>query len=126
MDSTALVLGLWEHSSHNLQHTQAFIANYKFDTIQASSPDLLEEVHPAGLVLFHPLSGAQNLTVSVLVYCDCHQNSYIFILPAPVPPQIDAIYIDIWISSALQGAVAPCFYMDICFLVQLTDGGTAL
>ena len=65
------------------------------------SSEPLEEINSTGLVLFHPLSGAKNFTVSVLIYRNRHQNGYILILSAPVPPQIDPVHIDIWIASAL-------------------------
>ena len=75
------------------------------------------------LIHFHDLSGTQNLTVAVLIHCDRYQNSYIFKLSAPVTTQVDLIYIDIRIASALQRTIAPILNMDICFLVQITDGG---
>ena len=35
----------------------------------------------------------------------------------------NAVYIDVQISAALQGTVAPVFDVDIGFLVQFADGG---
>lgn len=42
---------------------QALAANDQLHSVQTLVPKLLEEAHPAGFVLFHPLSGAQNLTI---------------------------------------------------------------
>ena len=50
-----------------------------------------------------------------------YQNGYIFVLSAPVAPQVDTVYIDIRISAALQRTVPPIFDVDVSFLVQLTD-----
>ncbi len=52
-----------------------------------------------------------------------HQNSYIFVLSAPVAAQADAVHIDIRIPSTLQGTVSSVLDVDIGFLVQLADGG---
>ena len=60
------------------------------------------------------LGRAQDLTVSVLIHCDCHQNRNIFILSAPVAPQVDTVYIDVWIFAALQRAVPPGLDIIIC------------
>ena len=83
----------------------------------------MEEADPAGLVLFHALGGTQNLTKTVLVHGDRHQNRHIFILSAPVAAQVDTVHINIRIPSTLQGAVAPILNVDVGFLVQLADGG---
>ena len=83
----------------------------------------MEETDPAGLVLLHALGGSQNLTKTVLIHGDRHQNSYIFVLSTPVAAQVDAVHIDVWIPSALQGAVAPILDVNVGFLVQLDDGG---
>src|SRR5699024_9250842 len=83
----------------------------------------LEEADPAGLVLFHALGGTKNLTVSVLIHRNRHQNGHIFKLSAPISAQVDPIHIDIRIASTLQRAVPPVLNVDIRFLVQLTDGG---
>ena len=123
VDGTTLVLGLRKHFSHSLQHTKALVANDEFHTIQATPAEPLREAYPAGLVHLHPLSGAQNLTVSVLVDCNCHKDSYIFKLSSLVAEQVDHIHMDIRIASALQRTVPPILHVDIRFLVQLTDGG---
>lgn len=73
--------------------------------------------------LFHPLGSTQNLTETVLIHDNCHQNGNIFVFSAPVAAQVDAVHVDIWIPSALQGAVAPVLDVDVGFLVQITDGG---
>ncbi len=93
MDGTPLVFGLREHFSHSLQHTKTLVPNHQLDSVQATASQPLEEADPTGLVLFHTLSGAKNLAVSVLIYRNRHQNSYILILSAPVSPQIDPIHI---------------------------------
>ena len=90
---------------------------------QATATQPLEEADPAGFILFHALSGTQNLTVSGLIDCNCYQNSYIFKLSAPVAEQTDFIHIDIRMTPTLQRTVAPIFVVDICFLIQLADGG---
>ena len=82
----------------------------------------LEEADPAGLILFHTLGSTQDLTVSVLINGNCNQNGHIFVLAAPVAAQIDAIHIDVRITTALQRAVAPFLNVNIGFLVQLADG----
>ena len=61
----------------------------------------LEEVDPAGLVLFHPLGGTQDLTKTILIHGDRHQNGNIFVFSAPVAAQVDAIHVDIRIPPAL-------------------------
>ena len=43
--------------AHGLQHSHALVADDELHTIQAASTEPLEETDPAGLVLFHPLSG---------------------------------------------------------------------
>ena len=48
---------------------------------------------------------------------------YIFKLPAPVAAQVDSIHINVRILSALQRMITPILNVDICFLIQLTDGG---
>src|SRR5699024_791417 len=123
VDGTALVFGLWEYFSHGFQHTKALVANHQLDSIQATATQPLEEADPAGLVLLHALGGTQNLTVSVFVHRNPHQNGHIFKLSAPISAQIDPIHIDIWIVPTLQRAVAPILYVDIRLLVQLADGG---
>ena len=122
MDGTPLVLGFGEHFSHSLQHTKALVSNHQLDPVQATATQPLEEADPAGLILFHALGSAQNLAVAVLIDRNRHHNGYIFKLSSPVAAQIDPIHIDIRISSALQRAVAPILNVDICLLVQFTNG----
>ena len=123
MNGTTLVLGLRKHFSHSLQHAKALVSNDEFHAVQTTATQPLEEADPAGLVLFHALSGTQNLTVSVLIDRNCYQNGYVFKLSAPVAAQIDPIHIDIRITPTLQRTISPIFNVDIRFLVQLTDGG---
>ena len=82
----------------------------------------MEEADPAGLVLLHALGGTKNLTVSVLIHRNRHQNGHIFKLSAPISAQVDPIHIDIRIAPTLQRAVPPILNVDIRFLVQLADG----
>ena len=49
------------------QHPHALVTNDELCAIQAASTEPLEEADPAGLVLFHALGGAQNLTKTVLI-----------------------------------------------------------
>ena len=49
------------------QRMQALVAKDELCAIQAASTEPLEEADPAGLVLFHALGGAQNLTETVLI-----------------------------------------------------------
>jgi hypothetical protein len=49
------------------QQMQALVANDELCAVQAASTEPLEEADPAGLVLFHALGGAQNLTETVLI-----------------------------------------------------------
>lgn len=119
----ALVFGLWKHFSHGLQHTKALVPDDEFHAIQAASFEPLEEVDPAGLVFFHSLGSTQNLTITVLIDRDCHQNGHIFVFSAPVAAQIDPVHIDIRITTTLQRTVAPIFNVDIRLFVQFTNGG---
>ena len=123
MDGTPLILGFREHFSHSLQHTKTFVTNHQFNPIQATATQPLKEVDPAGFVLFHALGSTKNLSVPVFIDRNRHKNSYIFKLSAPVTAQVDPIHIDIRIASTLQRAVPPILDVDICFLVQLADGG---
>ena len=123
MHRAALVFGVREHLAHSLQHPHALVADDELHAIQAASAQPLEEADPAGLVLLHALGGAQNLTKTVLIHGDRHQNSYIFVLSAPVAAQVDAVHVDVWIAPALQGAVAPVLDVNVGFLVQFADGG---
>ena len=122
MNGTALVFGFGEHLAHSLQHSQTLVSNNELHPIQATTAEPLEEAHPAGLVLLHAFSGTQNLTISVLVYCDGHQNSYIFVLSAPVAAQVYPVHIDVRVAPSLQGAIPPVLNVDICFLIQFADG----
>ena len=90
------------------QQMQALVANDELYAVQAASAEPLEEIDPAGLVLFHALCGAQNLTKTVLIYGDRHQNRNIFILSAPVAAQVDAVHVDVWIAPALQAETSNC------------------
>ena len=53
-------------------HTKALVSNHQLDPIQATAAEPLEEADPAGLIFFHSLGCAQNLTVSILIDCNCH------------------------------------------------------
>ena len=123
MHRAALVFGVRKHLTHGLQHPHALVADDELHAIQAAPAKPLEEVDPTGLVLFHPLGSAQNLTKTIFIHGDCHQNRHIFVLSAPVAAQVDAVHIDVWIAPALQGAVPPVLDVNVGFLVQLTDGG---
>ena len=122
MYRAALVFGIREHLTHGLQHSHALVADDELYTVQAASTEPLEEADPTGLVLLHALGGSQNLTKTVLIHGDRHQNSNIFVLSAPVAAQVDAVHVDVWIVAALQGAVPPVLDVNVGFLVQLTDG----
>jgi len=123
MHRAALVFGVREHLTHGLQHPHALVADDELHAVQAASAEPLEEIDPTGLVLLHALGGTQNLTETVLIHGNCHQNRHIFVLSAPVAAQVDAIHIDIGVLAALQGAVPPILDVDVGFLVQLADGG---
>lgn len=118
-----MVFGHREHFSHGLQHAKALVANNELHAIQATPAEPLKEADPAGLVLLHTLSGAQNLTISVLIDRNCHKNGYIFKSSAPVAAQVDPIHIDIWIPPTLQRTISPVLNVDIRFLVKFTDCG---
>ena len=105
MHGAALVFGIWEYFARGLQHPHALVADEELHAVQAAPAQPLEEADPAGLVLFHALGSAQNLTKTVLIYGDRHQNCNIFILSAPVAAQIDTVHVDIRIPSALQRPV---------------------
>ena len=123
MHRAALVFGVREHLAHGLQHPHALVADDELHAIQAASAEPLEEADPTGLVLLHALGSAQNFTKPALIYGDCHQNSNIFVLSAPVAAQVDTVHVDVWIVPALQWAVAPVLDVDVGFLVQLADDG---
>lgn len=61
--------GVWPHETPLTlpQHTKTFVANDEFHPIQTLTAKILEEADSAGFVLFHTLSGAQNLTITVLI-----------------------------------------------------------
>ena len=101
MHRAALIFGVREHLAHGLQHSHALVANDEFYAVQAASAEPLEEADPAGLVLLHSLGSSQNLTGTVLIHGDCHQNSYIFVLSASVVTQVDTVHVDVWMASAL-------------------------
>ena len=122
MHRAALVFGVWEHLAHGLQHPHTLVADDELHAIQAASAKPLEEADPAGLVLLHTLGSAQNLTKTVLIHGDRHQNRHIFVLSAPVAVQVDAVHVDVRIAPALQGAVSPVLDVDVGFLVQFADG----
>lgn len=84
-------MGVWEEFSHSFQHPQALVPSHQLDPFQLAAGQPLEEADPTGLVLFHSLSGTQNLTVSILVYCNCNQNRNILKLSAPIATQVDAV-----------------------------------
>jgi len=95
MDGATLVFDIWKHFPNGLQYVHAFVSNDQFYAIQPTATEPLEETDPTGLVLLHALSGPQNLTVSVLIYC----NRNIFVLSAPIAPQVDTVHVDIQILS---------------------------
>lgn len=101
MHRAALVFGVREHLAHGLQHSHALVVDDEFYAVQATSAESLEEADPAGLVLLHSLGSSQNLTKTILIYGDCHQNGYIFVLSAPVAAQVDTVHVDVWIAPAL-------------------------
>lgn len=70
------------------------VAHDEFHAVQTTPAQPLKETDPAGPVFLHALSGAQNLTVSVLVDRNCHKNGDIFKFSAPVAAQVDPIHID--------------------------------
>ena len=101
MHRAALVFGVREHLAHGLQHPHALVADDELHAVQASTTQPLKEADPAGLVLFHAFGSAQNLTKTVLIHGDRHQNRHIFILSAPVAAQVDTVHVDIRIVPAL-------------------------
>ena len=123
MHHAALILCFGKHLSHSFQHPQTLVSDNELDAFKASSAKPLEEADPACLVLFHPLGCAQNLTITVPIHGNRHQNGHIFVLTAPVSLEVDTVHIHIRVLVALQGAVAPSLDVDIGFLVQLADGG---
>lgn len=72
-----MVLGFGEYFSYSLLHIKALVINHQFNPIQAMATQPLEGTDPTRLVLFHALSGAQNLTVSILIDRNRYQNGYI-------------------------------------------------
>ena len=72
MHRAALVFGVREHLAYGLQHSHALVADDELYAIQAASAEPLEEIDPAGLVLFHSLSGTQNVTETVFIHGNRH------------------------------------------------------
>ena len=58
MHGAALVFGVRKHLAHGLQHPHALVTDDELYAVQAASTKPLEEVDPAGLVLFHALGSA--------------------------------------------------------------------
>ena len=116
MHDAALVFGIWEYFAHSLQHPHALVTDNELHAVQAAPTKPLKEADPTGLVLFHPLGSAQNLTETVLIHGDRYQNGDIFVLSTPVAAQIDAIHVDIRIPTTLQRTVAPILNVDVGFL----------
>ena len=100
-DDAALVFGVREYFAHGLQHSHALVADDELHAVQPASTEPLEEADPAGLVLFHPLGSAQNLTETVLIHGDRHQDRDVFVRSAPVAAQVDAVHIDIRVFASL-------------------------
>ena len=73
MHRAALVFGVREFLAHGLQHPHALVADNELHAVQAASAEPLEEADPTGLVLFHALSGTQNLTkCGRRLFCSAH------------------------------------------------------
>ena len=123
MDDAALVFGFREHFSRSLKHTQAFISNDEFYAIEPTAAQPFKELCPAGLVLFHAFCCTENLAVSIFIDCNGDKNGYVFVFAAPIPLQINAVYIHIWVLSSLKRTISPLFNMNIRFLIQLADRG---
>ena len=101
MHRAALVFGVREHLAHGLHHPHALVADDELHAVQTAAAEPLEEADPAGLGLLHVLDSSQNLTETILIHGDCHQNSYIFVLSASVVAQVDTVHVDVWMASAL-------------------------
>ena len=107
MDHVTLVFCLREYLSHNLLHTQTLVADNEPDIIKIATTQLLKEADPTGPVLLYALCRTQNLTVAVLIDRKYYQKADVFVLSTPVPLEVDTIYIDAQIPSALQRTVPP-------------------
>ena len=79
MYDAALVFGVREHVSHRFQHTKAFVADDELYPTEATPFEPLKEADPAGLILFHPLSCAEDFSVAVFVDSYSNQNSDILV-----------------------------------------------
>lgn len=123
VNHTALVFGFRKYLSCGFQHTQTFVTHNEFYAAQAPATKLLDEADPACLLLFHALGSAQNFTITILIDGNCHQNSHVFILSAPISYEIDAVHIHLRVLASLQRMVPPGFDVNVGLLVQLTDGG---
>jgi len=106
VDDASLVFGFWEQFSHRLQHTKALVPNDEFYSIQAAVAQPLKKADSAGLVLFYALT--QNLSVSVLIDRNRHQNGHILKLSAPIAAQINPVHIDMGSARpARAGSASP-------------------
>lgn len=113
-----MILSFGEYFSHSLQ----YCCQHQFNPIKTTASQPLKEADLVGFVLLHALSSTQNLTLSVLVYHNRHQNGHILKLSTQISTQVDFIHVDIRVPPALQRTVPPILDLDIRFLIQLTDG----
>lgn len=122
MYNAALILCFRKYFTHDFQHTQALISNNQPDAIQSSAFQPFEEALPAGFVLLPAFLRAQNFTVPVFCDTDCHQNRNVLIFTAPVPFQVDAVPIPLWIPPRKR-PLSPVLDVYIRLLVQFADRG---
>ena len=130
VDGAVLVLSVWVYFTHSLQHPQALVPNNEFHTVQPVAAEPLEEAHPARFVLFHPLGGAQDFTVTVFDDCDRDQNGYVltflfnslFVDSETFVPQRASV-----ISSSTRRTETPATYISMRdSSTLLSRGGTTL
>ncbi len=103
MHHAALVRSVWEHFSHRFQHPQALVANNELYAIQSAAFQPLEELNPAGLVLFHLLGSAQSLPVAVFI----DRNRHRFVLATPAAEQMTPSHKAVRLCEMVAGSRNP-------------------
>ena len=123
MHRTTLVFCLRKDLCHGIAHSEAFVSHDEPYTLQTAFFEPDKEAFPAFCIFLHAFRSSDDLTVTVLIHADCHQNADIFKLSAPISLEINPVHINIRIFPG-QPAVAPFLDMHIRFLIQITDGGS--
>ena len=98
MNGAALPLCIGQEFFNALGQPPAGIRDDQFHTLQAPIDQMTQERRPARLVLFGALANAQNLSMSLGIDGDRHQQGHIANFPAPGALHHDAIKIQVWVE----------------------------